>query len=73
MKYGVMTYSVVVSWHPEDKYFIAYSPEFGRTVSCTGATHQDAVRELMEVVLPSVIDIYKEEGLVLPSPKLWED
>ena len=69
---GTFTYSIVVCWHPEDKVFIAYSPEFGTTASAYGSTPKQAMKEFVDVLLPHLIEIYTETGMVLPCPRLWD-
>lgn len=60
-------YKVRVFWSPEDEEFVAHTDEFGTAVNALAESPGEAVAELA-VVLPAVIETYKEEGWELPEP-----
>jgi predicted RNase H-like HicB family nuclease len=61
-------YSINVAWSNEDNCYVALVPEFPN-LSAFGETAGEAIKEA-EIALKGFIDIYEEEGLDLPDPKV---
>ncbi len=60
-------YSMVIEWSDKDQAFIVSLPEFGPYASTHGETYAEASRMGQEA-LESLIQVYQEEGRVLPPP-----
>jgi predicted RNase H-like HicB family nuclease len=60
-------YSVLIQWSDEDQKYIASLPEFGPYVRTHGQTHEEALTMAQEV-LAMMIEVYQEQGKVLPKP-----
>ncbi|MFQ5551052.1 MAG: type II toxin-antitoxin system HicB family antitoxin [Gemmatimonadales bacterium] len=66
-----MQYSIRVQWSEEDSVFVARCPELPG-IAAHGDTPEEAVAEC-EVAISGAIEVYAEEGWVLPSPNLAQN
>lgn len=59
---------ITVNEEDNEKYFIAFLPDFGRS-SCSGCgdTEEEAINSLRNV-LKEVIEFFKETGKPIPKP-----
>jgi len=64
-------YSINVQWSNEDDCYVATVPEFPALVAL-GDTQEEALAEA-KAALQGFIEIYQEDGLPLPYPKLVHD
>lgn len=63
-------YSFEIAWSDEDNAYIACCPEFPGLIA-HGDTPEEAVIEL-RITIEDTIDIYKNNNLTLPEPRLFQ-